>query len=121
MATKAEMFRTEQMRSAKPPKAKRPPRARRDLVVDTALPGVSATDRKAGGGDTAKRNASKSAARKGGAKLENSTNGKPSRKSTRGSSNRSKRTSNLQRKVIRESSSAKVRATRANAASQGKA
>ena len=74
------------MRAANPPKPKRAPRPRRDLVVDTSKPGVSATDRKAGGGATASRNASKSSAKKGGAALEDSQTGKPSRKSTRGSS-----------------------------------
>src|SRR5688572_1245915 len=34
----------------------RPEKKRRDAYVDTSLPGVSATDRKAGGGSTARRN-----------------------------------------------------------------
>ena len=64
MATKAEVFKTQQMRNARPPKAKKPARPRRDTVVDTSLPGVSASDRKVGGGGTAGRNKSKRAAAK---------------------------------------------------------
>jgi hypothetical protein len=120
MATKAQAFKARQMRGAHPPKPKRPPRPRRDLVVDTSLPGVSATDRKAGGGATAARNRSKRSGKKGGAALENSQTGKPSRKSTRGSSGRAKRTSNLRRRAIRKAASPKTRARQAKAKGKAK-
>jgi hypothetical protein len=60
----------------------RPEKARGDALVDTARPGVSATDRRAGGGSTARRN---SRAQSTGevADLEDSASGKPSRRSTR--------------------------------------
>ena len=113
MATKAQVFRTEQMRKAKPPKPRGVPRPRRDRDVDTAAPGVSATDRRAGMGRTAPRNRSKRPDGKGGAKLEDSATGKPSRKATRKSVGRIKRTSNLQRRAIREASSPQTRAAKA--------
>ena len=112
MATRAQRFRAEAQRGAKPARSKQPKRRRRDQPVDTALPGVSATDRKAGGGSTAARNRSARAGRKGGARLEDSATGKPSRKSTRKSAGRVKRTSNLQRREIRATSSPSRRATR---------
>lgn len=111
MATKAEMARARQERSG-PKKPKKPRRPRRDLDVDTSKPGVSATDRKAGAGSTAKRNLSKRAAKKGGASLEDSAT-KPSRKSTRRSSGRAKRSSNLERRAGRATTAPKARAKRA--------
>ncbi len=57
MGKKATEFRRQAERSG-PKKAKRPARPRRDLEVDTSLPGVSASDRKVGKGDTAKRSVS---------------------------------------------------------------
>jgi hypothetical protein len=92
MATKAQAFRTRQQRAANPPKPKQPKRPRRDTVVDTARAGVSATDRKLARGT----NRNKLAGRRGGAAIEGSNTAKPSRKSTRKSSNRTKRTTNLQ-------------------------
>jgi hypothetical protein len=67
----------------------RPEKRRRDVPVDTAQPGVSASDRKAGGPSTARRNTK---ANRAGmiATLEDSASGQPSRKSTRRSANRSK-------------------------------
>jgi len=121
MSTKAEQFRAQQQREAKPARPKQPKRARRDTPVDTAKPGVSATDRKVGSGSTGSRNKSARAHNKGGARLEDSATGKPSRKSTRKSTGRVKRTSNLQRKVIRKTSAASSRAARARAQSRGKA
>jgi len=112
MATKAQSFRTQQQREANPPKPKKPRPPRRDVVVDTAKPGVSATDRKAGNGSTASRNLSKSAAKKGGARLEDSATGKPSRKSTRKSTGRLKQSASLQQKAVRTAHSAKTRATK---------
>jgi hypothetical protein len=83
MATKAELFRYYTERSG-PKKAKRPPRPRRDTVVDTSLPGVSASDRKA-----APRKESPRAGKKATYALEDSAK-RPSRRSTRKASNRQK-------------------------------
>lgn len=82
MATRAQNFRAEQQRQGpkKAPKA-RPPR--RDRFVDTAQPGVSETDRKG----ALPRRPSKAADKNATYVLEDSA-GKPSRKSTRKSSNR---------------------------------
>jgi ribosome-associated translation inhibitor RaiA len=66
----------------------RPEKLRRDAYVDTSQPGVSATDRKAGGGSTARRNSRKNAP-KATAALEDSAT-TPSRKSGRKSANRIK-------------------------------
>ena len=71
-------------------------------VLYTSQPGVSASDRKVGDGHSGTRNVSKRAAKKGGAKLEDSATGKPSRKSTRKSTGGVKRTSNLRRKATRK-------------------
>ncbi|MFO0673752.1 MAG: hypothetical protein U0235_29720 [Polyangiaceae bacterium] len=112
MATKAEQFKAQQQKDANPPKAKRAPRPKRNEPVDTSLPGVSASDRKAGHGRSGERNVSKRAAKKGGAKLEDSATGKPSRKSTRKSSGGAKRTSNLSRKATRKATAPKTKATK---------
>lgn len=111
MATKAQAFRTEQQRTAKPPRPKQPKKPRRDAVVDTSLPGVSATDRKATRGP----NRNLLAGRRGGAALED---GAPSRKSTRKSADRTKRTTNQQLQAIRETTSPTARATRAQPATK---
>lgn len=70
--------------------AERPEKARRDALVDTSQPGVSATERKAGGGSTARRNAKLSSDGMS-SMLEDSAQDRPSRKSTRRSANRIKR------------------------------
>ncbi len=108
MATKAQAFRARQARAANPPRPKRPARPRRDELVDTSLPGVSATDRKATRGP----NRNLLAGRRGGAALEDSATGTPSRKSTRKSVDRTKRTTNLQLKAVRTSTTPTARATR---------
>jgi hypothetical protein len=100
------------------PQAK--PRARRDTKVDTALPGVSATDRKAGlvgGGvwSTAERNLHRAGKQNATDALEDSATGRPSRKSTRGSSNHIKRDSNLKRRQTRSARSPATRAAKASA------
>jgi hypothetical protein len=79
--------------------------------VDTALPGFSATDRRAGGGSTAKRNAKQKTTRAAAA-LEDSTTDRPSRKSTRKSANRAKQAAPLRQRAISDASSPKARATR---------
>jgi hypothetical protein len=111
MSTKAEAFRYRTERSG-PKKQKQPRPPRRDDPVDTAKPGISASDRKVGAGATAERNLSRRAERKGGAALEDSKTGRPSRKSTRKSAGRAKRDSNLARRTKRASWSPKSRASR---------
>jgi hypothetical protein len=91
--------------------ARRPEKRRRDVFVDTAAPGTSATDRKAGGGSSAARNTKLNRAGMG-YTLEDSA-GKPSRKSTRKSANRTKSGSQLGRAQRRKIRSPKARATRA--------
>lgn len=119
MATKAERFRAQIERSgAKRPAT--PTRARRDQIVDTAQPGVSATARKAGGDSTAARNRSKSAARKAGYVLEDSANDIPSRKSTRKGANRLKPDANLHRQQTRKSRSPAARALAARITNEGR-
>jgi hypothetical protein len=111
MATKAQAFRREQQRAANAPKPKRPKKPRRDAVVDTSLPGVSATDRKAERGTTRSR----LAGRRGGAALEDVPMEKRSRKSTRKSSDRTKRTTNQQLQAVRKTRSPSARAARGRA------
>jgi hypothetical protein len=88
------------------------PRGRRDEWLDTSLPGVSETDRKAGGGSSAARN-TKLRTRGMGYTLEDSAR-KPSRKSTRKSANRAKSGSKLSRRQRRSAHAPKARATRAS-------
>lgn len=92
--------------------AARPEKTRRDAWTDTAQPGVSATDRKAGGGSTAARNTRLRAPRAT-ATLEDSAR-KPSRKSTRKSANRAKSGSKQARRQKRKIQSPSARARRAS-------
>ncbi len=115
MSTRAEAFLAKVQRAANPPKPKQPPKRRRDIPVDTAKPGVSATDRKAKVGKTGSRNESQSAGRKGGALLEESATSERSRKSTRGGTTHLKTQSNLQRRAVRATSSPASRAAKAAA------
>jgi hypothetical protein len=92
----------------------RPEKTRRDFPVDTAEPGRSATDRRAGGGSTARRNTRKTAPRAT-ATLEDSARDRPSRKSTRKSANRAKQGSKLRRRKVREVRSPSARAAKAAA------
>ena len=112
MATRAEMFRYRQERMG-PKRPKRPPRRRRDFPVDTAKPGISATDRKAGGNSTAARNVSKSAARKTPYMLEDSVaEHRPSRKSTRRGANKQKPGNSLWNKQMLAKTAPSERARR---------
>jgi len=113
MATKAERYRAEQERSG--PKKTAKPRRRRDTPPDTASPGVSAADRKAGGASTAARNRSTHAAKKATYALEDSATGRPSRRSSRRAANRAKPGSNLTRQKQREIRSPEALAERAKA------
>jgi hypothetical protein len=110
MATKAELFRYRQERMG----PKRPPTPRRrrpDRPVNTALPGVSATDRKAGGNSTGARNVSKSAAKKALYQLEDSRT-VPSRKSTRRGANKQRPDNPLYARVMHAKTSPSERTRR---------
>lgn len=89
----------------------RPEKRRRDQPVDTSAPGVSASDRKAGYGSTARRN-TKARTTKATATLEDSRQDRPSRKSTRKSANRAKSGTGRERKALAASSSPSARASR---------
>ena len=92
----------------------RPERRRGDDPIDTSQPGVSASDRRAGGGSTARRNSKRNTAGATSA-LEDSARDRPSRKSTRKSMNRSKSGSKLQRRQIRRVTSPQSHAARSHA------
>jgi len=91
--------------------AARPEKLKRNSLTDTAQPAVSATDRKAGGGSTARRNTKKNLAGLTSA-LEDSAQPTPSRKSTRGSAGRAKRDGNLEQRQKRKLHSPTERARR---------
>jgi hypothetical protein len=93
MSTKAERFRYQAERAG-PKQPKAPPRTRKTTTVDTAAPGVSASDKRAG----TPRSPSEHAGRKAAYKLETSAT-KPSRKSTRRAANRSKTDSQMRVKA----------------------
>lgn len=95
----------------------RPEKRRGDAPIDTSQAGASASDRRAGGGSTARRNARRNSAGATSA-LEDSIHDRPSRKSTRKSASHSKRDSNLQRRQVRRTTSAKARAIRSVARSR---
>jgi hypothetical protein len=113
MATKAQRARNT-IERAKPGRAKQPRPPRRDIGVDTSKPGVSATDRKAGLGSSARRNLKKNVSSRSSVALEDAK-GRPSRKATRKAANRAKPSNNLTRRQIRRTSSAKARARKAAA------
>lgn len=94
MSTKAERFRYELERSGRK-RPKQPERPRRSVTVDTSLPGVSATDKRAG----TPRHPSEHAAKKAAYIFEISAT-KPSRKSTRRAANRSKTDSQMRVKTL---------------------
>jgi hypothetical protein len=96
MATKAEAYRARAEREAHPPRAPKPRRKKGKL--DTTHTGI--------------RNVS---LKSKGAKLEDSANGKPSRKSSRASADKTKRTTNLQ---LRESRKLNAPSSRARAKSR---
>src|SRR6185312_2802002 len=117
MATRAEIFRYHQERRG-PKRPKRPRKPRRDRPVDTAKPGVSATDRKVGRGATAERNRSVSAGQKAPYKLEDSRT-RPSRKTTRRGANRMRPDAELKKRATVSSRSPAKRAFRNAARKQG--
>jgi hypothetical protein len=89
----------------------RPEKLRGDVPVDTSQPGVSATDRKVGYGHTAKRNTKLSTAGMTRA-LEDSRSDRPSRKSTRRSTNRVKADAPLTQRTKNAVHSPQTRAER---------
>jgi hypothetical protein len=93
--------------------AERPEKVRRDVQVDTSAVGTSAADRKAGYGHTGARN-TKLNVEGMSYRLEDSTNGRPSRKSTRGGAQHVKPDANLTRRTRAAISSPKARATRSH-------
>lgn len=101
MATKAEKYRADQQRENQSGKPKKAP-AKAD-----------GSDHKAGVRGTAARNLKTASSHvKDGPALEDSTNGKPSRKSTRGSAGHIKLGTNLQRREVRRVHSPEARAAR---------
>ena len=84
--------------------AERPEKKRRDVGVDTAAPGRSASDRRAGGGSTAARNTKLNTSRATAA-LEDSAQDRPSRKSTRKSHGRAKRDADQRLQAVTETHS----------------
>lgn len=115
MTTKAQDFRRQQQRDAHPAKTKKVRRTR-SLSVDTALPGVSASDRKVGNGSSGGRNVSARSAKKGGAVLEDSATGRASRKSTRRSTGGANRTSALRQQATQKAAAPKTQASKASVA-----
>ncbi|MEO8603793.1 MAG: hypothetical protein ABI629_14560 [bacterium] len=88
----------------------RPEKRRRDVPVDTAAPGVNASDRRAGFGATAARNTKRNTAGMAAALEDSRTT--PSRKSTRKSKNRAKGAALLERKAQLRLQTPIARATR---------
>jgi len=94
---------TERANQAKHPKrkSKKPKRRTAPLVGARVAKAAGARNRsKAGAQSTLDRNRNNLAGRRGGAVLEESASGTPSRKSTRGSSDHTKRTTNQQLRAI---------------------
>ncbi|UJR82251.1 hypothetical protein [Sandaracinus amylolyticus] len=91
---------------------KRPEKMHGDYPVDTSKKGISATDKKAGGESTARRNSRKNAASARYA-LEDSKS-VPSRKSTRRSGNSQKADNQLKSRTTRNTTSPEARARRAS-------
>ncbi len=108
MATRAERYRAEEQINSSQAKAKKVRSHALDRSVNAATAGVS-------GSGTAHQNLSKRSDNKGGAALEISAHGAPSRKSTRSSAGREKSATELTRRQTRRVTSAKARATRAAA------
>jgi ribosome-associated translation inhibitor RaiA len=94
--------------------AERPEKLRRDVWVDTAQPGTSASDRKVGAGSTARRNTKLNLAGMT-TMLEDSAQDRPSRKSTRKSAGGAKRDTNLRLRATNKARDPSSRARKARA------
>ena len=110
MPTKAQEFRTEQARNAHPPKPKKVRKPRR-LADALAAAQPDADDKTELRGRTRRLHAE----RRGGAVTEDPIVGRPSRKSTRKSSDHTKRTTNQQLEAVRKTTAPSARAARAQA------
>jgi ribosome-associated translation inhibitor RaiA len=88
----------------------RPEKRQRNLFTDTSQPGVSETDRRAGGGHSARRNTRKPSSKMT-VTLEDSL-GRPSRKSSRRSKGRGKPSHGKERVAVAKAVSPKVRRQR---------
>lgn len=109
MSTKAEQHKANEQRKNQRANASKQERSPRDQGNDGGL-------HKLGVEGTARRNLKTSPSnQKGGPALETSSNGKPSRKSTRGSADHIKLATNLQRRQVRRTHSPSARAQRAAA------
>jgi ribosome-associated translation inhibitor RaiA len=97
--------------------AERPTKKRGDAWVDTAQSGVSATDKRAGGGSTARRN-TKGKTPRSVAALEDSAQPRPSRTSTRKSANHTKSGEGLAERAVSRAHSPSQRASAAKARSR---
>ena len=104
MATKAEAYMAELLRQSRPPRPKKVKRPKRDETIDTTL---------LDGMGTLPHNFTKRSDNRGGAVLESSATGKPSRKSTRKSAGHIKAASELTRRQTRRVTSPSARAARA--------
>ena len=91
----------------------RPEKKRRDAYVDTAKTGVSASDRRAGGSMSARRNTKVKPSRATAALEDSRTT--PSRKSTRRSANRGKPSQGKERTAVSRSLTPSARASRGGA------
>jgi hypothetical protein len=119
MATRAEEFKAAEQRKRPrlPERLDRVPPP--GLVVDTSLPGTSATLRRKGGLSTAARNRAAHAGRKASFALQDSlAPARPTRKSTRSGENRVKPENNYERRQKRRDSSPARRAEKAAARSR---
>jgi hypothetical protein len=104
MATKAEAYMAELLRQSRPPRPKKVRKPSREQLIDTTL---------LDGIGTLPHNFTKRSDNRGGAVLESSASGKPSRKSTRKSTGHVKAASELTRRQMRRVSSPAARAARA--------
>lgn len=104
MATKAEAYMAELLRASRPPRPKKARKPTREQLIDTTL---------LDGVGTLPHNFHKRSENRGGAVLESSANGKPSRKSTRKSAGHIKAASELTRRQVRRITSPSARAARA--------
>ncbi|RIL06344.1 MAG: hypothetical protein DCC71_07060 [Proteobacteria bacterium] len=95
----------------------RPEKRRRDVYVDTAAPGTSASDRRVGYGATARRNTRRSGELTSALEDSRTT---PSRKSTRKSHDRSRPSAPMEHNEALQRVTPKANATRARAARRGK-
>lgn len=109
MPTKAQEFRSLQQRTANPPKPKQVRKPKRNAVPAAV---EVTTDEATLRGRTRRLHAE----RRGGAVTEDPVVGKPSRKSTRKSSDGTKRTTNQQREAVRKATTPTAQATRSIAA-----